>query len=116
MMTERSGPEIELLVLMSATRLGPDLADAVSILEDIRRETGRPVRRAEVDSTLRFLEGEGFVSIRIEQAPVGRSGAPLPLVTVERGGSNLVRAAAEAIRARIDDLVLGEDEDGRRFH
>ena len=66
--------EFELLVMLAALRLGPSRAYTVTIAEDIRRRTGRSVRRANVYTTLQRLEDKGFVT--------GEVGAP----TAERGG------------------------------
>ena len=54
--------EFELLVMLAALRLGTDEAYTVSIADDIRRRTGRSVRRANVYTTLQRREAKGLIS------------------------------------------------------
>ena len=58
--------EFELLVLLAALRLGPDEAYTVSIAEHIQERTGRPVRRANVFTTLQRLETKRLVVTSVE--------------------------------------------------
>ncbi len=57
-MSRESLASFELLVLLAALRLGPEEAYTVSIADDIRRKTGRSVRRANVYTTLQRLEAK----------------------------------------------------------
>jgi DNA-binding PadR family transcriptional regulator len=96
--------EFELLVMLAALRLGPSEAYTVSIAEDIARRTGRPVRRANVFTTLQRLEQKGLVSTRLGEPRAERGGRPPRLVTVEPAGVAAVRATTGAIRAMTEDL------------
>lgn len=107
-MGSESLAEFELLVMLAALRLGPEEAYTVSIAEDIRRRTGRSVRRANVYTSLRRLEEKGLVSTRMGDPRPERGGRPPRLVTVELEGVAAVRATTDAIRAMVGDLVLGE--------
>ena len=102
--------EFELLVMLAALRLGPDEAYTVSIAEDIRKRTGRSVRRANVYTTLQRLEGKGFVSTVLGEPRPERGGRPPRLVAVEAAGADAVRITTEAIQAMTEDLgeLLGE--------
>lgn len=96
--------EFELLVMLAALRLGPDEAYTVSIAEDIRQRTGRPVRRANVFTALGRLEDKGFVSTRLGEPRAERGGRPPRLVKVEPKGLAAVRATTDAIQAMVGDL------------
>ena len=98
--------EFELLVVLAALRLGPDAAYTVSIVDDIRRRTGRRVRRANVFTSLRRLEERGLVVTRLGEPSVERGGRPPRLVRVTARGVTAARAATNAIQAMIRDLVL----------
>lgn len=102
--------EFELLVMLAALRLGPSEAYTVSIADDIRRRTGRSVRRANVYTTLRRLEAKGLISTGLGDPRPERGGRPPRLVTVRPDGLAAVRATTRAIRAMVGDLdeVLGE--------
>lgn len=102
--------EFELLVMLAALRLGPEEAYTVSIAEDIRKRTGRSVRRANVYTTLQRLEGKGFVSTALGEPRPERGGRPPRLVTVEPAGADAVRVTTDAIQAMTEDLgeLLGE--------
>ena len=56
--------QFELLVLLAAIRLGADEAYTVSIAEYIQQHTCRPLRRANVYTTLQRLEANRLVSTR----------------------------------------------------
>ena len=102
--------EFELLVLLAALRLGPDEAYTVSIAEHIARRTGRPVRRANVYTTLQRLEAKHLVATRLGDPRPERGGKPRRLVTVAPAGVAAVRATAGAIRAMVIDVghLIGE--------
>lgn len=98
--------EFELLVMLAALRLGPEEAYTVSIAEDIRRRTGRSVRRANVFNVLGRLEEKGLVTSRIGEPRPERGGRPPRLVAVTAEGAAAVRATTGAIEAMIGDLSL----------
>jgi DNA-binding PadR family transcriptional regulator len=98
--------EFELLVMLAALRLGPEQAYTVSIAEDIRAKTGRPVRRANVFTSLQRLEEKGLVSTHLGEPRAERGGRPPRLVRVTPRGQEAVHATTEAIRAMVGDLVF----------
>ena len=98
--------EFELLVMLAAIRLGPEEAYTVSIADDIRRRTGRPVRRANVFTSLRRLEDKGLVRSRLGDPRPERGGRPPRLVKVTPRGHAAVRQTTEAISAMVGDLAL----------
>jgi DNA-binding PadR family transcriptional regulator len=102
--------EFELLVLLAALRLGPDEAYTVSIAEHIQERTGRPVRRANVFTTLQRLEAKRLVVTRLGDARAERGGKPRRLVTVRPSGIAAVRATTGAIQAMVGELrdIIGE--------
>lgn len=107
-MTNATLAEFELLVMLAAMRLGPDRAYTVTIAEDIRQRTARPVRRANVFTALQRLEDKGLVSSRKGEPHPDRGGRPPRLVTVEPAGIAAVRATTKAIEAMVGDLSLEE--------
>ena len=99
--------EFELLVMLAALRLGPEAAYTVSIAEDIRRRTGRAVRRANVFTALQRLEERGLVATRLGAPRAERGGRPPRLVTVTAPGQAAVRTTTAAIQAMTAGLALG---------
>ncbi len=100
--------EFELRVMLAAFRLGPEEAYTVSIADDIRRKTGRSVRRANVYTTLQRLEAKGFVSTRLGDPRPERGGKPRRLVALEPNGIAALRSTTAAIRvmaAELEDLI-----------
>jgi DNA-binding PadR family transcriptional regulator len=102
--------EFELLVMLAAARLGPKEAYTVTIADDIRRRTGRSVRRANIYTTLRRLEAKSLVSTFLGDPRPERGGRPPRLVRVEPAGWAAVRATTDAIHAMIGELspILSE--------
>ncbi|HVS64635.1 MAG TPA: helix-turn-helix transcriptional regulator [Thermoanaerobaculia bacterium] len=96
--------EFELLVMLAALRLGPEGAYTVSIAEDIRRRTGRWVRRANVYTVLRRLEEKHLVTSRLGEPRSERGGRPPRLVTVTPAGLESLQATTAAIQAMIAGL------------
>jgi DNA-binding PadR family transcriptional regulator len=96
--------EFELLVMLAAIRLGPNNAYTVTIAEDIRERTGRPVRRANVFTVLQRLEDKKLISTRRGEPRAERGGRPPRLVTVEPKGLAAVRATTDAITAMVGRL------------
>lgn len=107
-MGSESLAEFELLVMLAAMRLGPDHAYTVTIAEDIRERTGRPVRRANVFTALQRLEEKQLISSRKGEPHPDRGGRPPRLVTVEAAGVAAVRATTRAIDAMVGELSLEE--------
>lgn len=105
-MGNESLAEFELLVVLAAIRLGLDGAYTVSIAEDIRERTGRPVRRASVFTALQRLEDKHFISTRLGEPHPDRGGRPPRLVKVEPEGMAAARTTTEAIRAMVGRLTL----------
>ena len=103
-MPNRSLAEFELLVMLAALRLGPDQAYTVSIADDIRRKTGRSVRRANVYTTLQRLEAKRLVSTHLGDARPERGGKPRRLVALEPDGIAAVKSTTAAIRAMTAEL------------
>lgn len=97
--------EFELLVMLSAIRLGPDEAYTVSIARDITARTGRSVRRANVFTALGRLEAKGLVSTHLSEPRVERGGRPRRLVAVQPEGLAAVRSTTGAIRAMVDGVA-----------
>jgi DNA-binding PadR family transcriptional regulator len=108
MVTRRLTPqplaEFELLVLLSALRLGPDEAYTVSIAEHIQQRTGRSVRRANVFTTLQRLETKRLITTRLGEPRAERGGKSRRLVAVRPAGVAAVRATTSAIRAMVGEL------------
>ena len=104
--------EFELLVMLAAVRLGPEEAYTVTIADDIRRRTGRSVRRANVYTTLQRLEAKRLVSTCLGDPRPARGGRPPRMVQVEPAGWAAVRATTHAIHAMIGELGLNLGEPG----
>lgn len=103
-MSSESLAEFELLVMLASLRLGEEEAYTVSIAADIEERTDRPVRRANVYTTLQRLEKKGLVSTRLGEGRPERGGKPRRLVRVEASGLEAVRTTTGAIHAMIGDL------------
>ena len=109
-MPPESLAEFELRVMLAALRLGPEEAYTVSIVDDIRRKTGRSVRRANVYTTLQRLEAKGLVSTRLGDPRPERGGKRRRLVALEPRGLAALRSTTAAIRAMVaefDDATGG---------
>ena len=109
-MRPESLAEFELLVMLAALRLGPEEAYTVSIADDIRRKTGRSVRRANVYTTLQRLETKRFVSTHLGDPRPERGGNPRRLVALEPRGLAALQCTPAAIRAmtaELDDATGG---------
>ncbi len=103
-MPSESLAEFELLVMLASLRLGPDEAYTVSIAEDIKRRTGRSVRRANVYTTLQRLERKGLVSTWLGDARAERGGKARRNVRVEAAGVVAIREARSALQNMWIDL------------
>jgi PadR family transcriptional regulator, regulatory protein PadR len=102
--------EFELLVLLAAMRLGPDEAYTVAISAAIEARTGRPVRPANVYTTLQRLEAKGLVDTKLGEPRAERGGKPRRLVALRPAGVKAVRATTTAIQAMVGGLddAIGE--------
>jgi DNA-binding PadR family transcriptional regulator len=102
--------EFELLVLLAALRLGTEEAYTVSIADHIQERTGRPVRRANVYTTLQRLEAKRLVATRLSEPRPERGGKGRRLVSVTPSGLASVRATAGAITTMLGELdgIIGE--------
>lgn len=96
--------ELELLVLLSALRLGQDEAYAVSIADDIARHSDRAVQRATVYVVLKRLEEKGLVRTFMSEPRSERGGRPRRQVKVEEAGVEAVREVRATLRAMWDGL------------
>ncbi len=105
-MGNESVTEFELLVLLAAVRLGPDKAYTVTIADDIRSRTGRPVRRSTVFTTLQRIETRGLIETRRGEPHPDRGGRPPRLISVTAPGLSAAREAARAISKMVGELSL----------
>ena len=96
--------EFELLVMLAAIRLGPSKAYTVPIAEEIRRRTGRSVRRASVFTALQRLEKKGMVFTRLGEPRPDRGGRPPRLVSVQPAGFEAVQASVKAVKSMARGL------------
>ena len=99
--------ELQTLVLLAALRLG-DEAYAVSIADEIERQTGRSVDRASVYVTVRRLERRGLVSTAFGDPLPERGGRARRYVRVEPAGVAAVDGATQSIDRLASGLDLGE--------
>ena len=97
--------EFELLVLLACLRLGSNEAYTVSIADHIQQKTGRPIRRANVYTTLQRLEAKRLISTHLSEPRAERGGKPRRLVEVRPTGLAAVRATTGAIQAMVGDLA-----------
>jgi PadR family transcriptional regulator PadR len=96
--------EFELLVMLAVLRLGPPEAYTVSISDEIRRRTGRSVRRANVYTTLQRMEAKGWVRTHLGDPRPERGGRARRLVEVTPEGIMAVRNTTGAIEAMMGGL------------
>lgn len=109
-MPPESLAQFELLVVLAALRLGPDEAYTVSVADVIEEKTGRPVRRANVHTTLRRLEEKGLIRTRLGDSRPERGGKARRLVEVLPAGIEAARTTTDAIEslsAGLDDALGG---------
>ena len=102
--TPASLDQFELLVLLASIRLGSEDAYTVSIADYIEQRTGRPIRRANVYTTLQRLEAKRLVTTRLGDPRPERGGKPRRHVTVLAAGMAAVRATTGAIQAMVGEL------------
>lgn len=98
-MGEQSLGEFELMVLLAALRLGETAAYAVSIVDEIRAQTGREVQRAAVYVTLQRLEAKGLAATHLGDPLPERGGKARRYVKVSTAGLEAVRASLGALRS-----------------
>ena len=104
-MPKDSVGEFELMVLLAAIRLGEEEAYALAIADEIRRRTGRRVRRTAVYVTLQRLEDKKLVSTRLGSPRPERGGKARRHVRVEPRGA----AAAHGSRVALEQMWVGLD-------
>lgn len=91
--------EFELLVLLAALRLGEEDAYALGIVDDIKKRTGRSVRRSAVYMTLQRLEKKELISTRLGDPRPERGGKARRHVAVLPAGAAAVHEAREALES-----------------
>lgn len=96
--------ELELLVLLAVARLGDTQAYAVSVADEIREQTGRPVQRATVYVTLQRLENKGLLSSRLGDPLPERGGKPRRYVRLEDAGLRALRDTRRVFRSMWNGL------------
>ena len=94
----------ELLVLLTALRLGPEEAYAVSIADDIEEKTGRSARHANVYTTIQRLEAKGLLTTGLGDPRPERGGKPRRLVALTSEGRAALRVTTDAIQAMVGEL------------
>jgi DNA-binding PadR family transcriptional regulator len=101
--------EFEQLVLLAILRLQDD-AYAVTIRDEIERQTGRGVGRGQVYTTLDRLESKGCVSSAFGDPSPVPSGKARRYYRVETPGVEALKSSGAAIRGLWSGLedVLGE--------
>lgn len=108
-MSRESIGEFEQLVLLALLRLGPD-AYGVTVLEEIRKRTGRAVLRPAVYVALRRLEDKGLVRSREEIGGEARGGRALKRFEVRPEGVAAVQDSRRALLNMWDGLQAVLDE------
>jgi len=102
-MTESYLGEFEQLVLLAVLRLGEN-AYGVTILDEIRRRTGRQPALGAIYTTLARLERKKLVSYRIGDPLPERGGRRKKLYRLEPRGAEALGRAVEVLTHMIDGL------------
>lgn len=100
--------EFELVVLLTLFHLGEE-AYGMTIRVEIEQRTGRSVSIGAVYTTLRRLEGKGYVASRLGEPSRSRGGRAKKFFTLEPDGL----AALERSREMFAKLELGGPADAR---
>ena len=92
----------ELVLLIVA--IGHGSAYGVSIMDEIKNQTGRSVNISAVHAALRRLETKGFVKSEWSKASAERGGRRKRLFTLTQGGATTLREVKE-LRNKLWDLI-----------
>jgi len=96
---------IEHMTLLVLIRLGPE-AYGVSIFDELRRHTRRPVLRPTVYLALRRLESKGFVRSRLGEPEARRGGRARRFFEVTAPGRRALRESHRTLHSLWDGVVL----------
>jgi len=99
--------ELEYLVLLTMLRLGP-AAYGVPIVEELRRNTRRPILRPSVYLALRRLEEKGLVRSRLGEPEARRGGRARRYFEVSAAGKRHVRDALRLVQRLLRGVRLDE--------
>ncbi len=101
--------EFEQLVVLAVLRLGKE-AFGVAIRREIEEQTGRPVSRGAVYTTLDRLESKGLLRSAVSDELSPGTGQARRYYSVEPEGVEALHAAREALRSMWNGLepVLGD--------
>ena len=97
--------ELEHMVLLVLIRLGPD-AYGVTIFDELRRHTRRPILRPSVYLALRRLEGKGLVRSRLGEPEARRGGRARRHFEVSASGRRALRESHRTMHSLWDGVVL----------
>jgi len=97
--------ELENMILLVLARLGPD-AYGVSIFDELRRHTRRPVLRPSVYLALRRLETKGFVRSRLGDPEPRRGGRARRFFEVTASGRRTLRESHRTLHSLWEGVVL----------
>jgi len=98
--------ELEHLVLLAIARLGAD-AYGVSIVDELRRHTRRPILRASVYLALRRLEDKGLVRSRLGDPEARRGGRARRYFDAQPAALERLRDSRRTLRSLWDGLAFG---------
>lgn len=96
--------EFELIVLLAVLQLGDDEAHPPAIVDEIRRRTGREVRRSAVYVTLQRLETKDLVTSWLSQPRPERGGKARRCVRLTVDGAAAVAESQTALRSMWQGL------------
>jgi len=99
--------ELEHLVLLAIARLGAD-AYGVSIVDELRRHTRRPIVRASVYLALLRLEDKGLVRSRLGDPEARRGGRARRYFDVQPAALKRLRDSRRTLRSLWDGLAFGK--------
>jgi len=108
-MSRESIGEFEQLVLLAIIRLGQE-AYGISILAEIKKQTGRKVLRPAVYVALKRLEEKSLVRARIADPSLQRGGRPRKYFEVAPAGVLRLQEARNALLKMWDGVQTVLDE------
>jgi DNA-binding PadR family transcriptional regulator len=97
--------ELEHMILLVLIRLGPD-AYGVSIFDELRRHTRRPILRPSVYLALRRLEAKGFVRSRLGDPEPRRGGRARRFFEVTAPGRRVLRESHRIFHSLWNGVVV----------